>query len=103
MNEYLRYRAADLNHEEAIKLIEQFFYEKSVDRVKAATSEPETVMQRYFPQMNCYDCENYELSGKECRNRIEEKVLAKFLCSMKDTKVSQDSLLEKLKGLINEL
>lgn len=98
--EYLRYRLIGHTHEEASKLIFRFFLYAVAEQVIDEMSEPETVMERVFPQMNCPNCADCELKGKEC-DAAEWEIMDKIYSALKNgKKVSQEALLDYLKDFI---
>ena len=98
--EYLRYRLIGHTHEEASKLIFRFFLYAVAEQVIDEMSEPETVMERVFPQMNCPNCADCELKGKECDD-AEWEIMDKIYSALKNGKeVSQEALLTYLKEFI---
>ena len=98
--EYLRYRLIGHTHEEASKLIFRFFLYAVAEQVINEMREPETVMERIFPQMNCPNCAGCELKGKECDD-AEWEIMDKIYSALKNgKKVSQEALLAYLKEFI---
>jgi len=98
--EYLRYRHIGHTHEEASKLISRFFLKNVAEQVIEEMREPKTVMERLFPQMNCPNCAECELKGKECDDS-EWEVMDKIYNALKNgKKVSQESLLAYIKEFL---
>ena len=98
--EYLRYRHIGHTHEEASTLIRRFFLKNVAEQVIEEMHEPKTIMKRLFPQMNCPNCAECELKGKECDDS-EWEVMDKIYTALKNgKKVSQESLLAYIKEFL---
>jgi ribosomal protein S12 methylthiotransferase accessory factor len=94
-------RAANLglDDEGSFNLISELFGEELALRVRAEAEDPDGILKRNFPKLNCYDCENCELNGKGCDNMVEEEIQIKIKDAMKDSRVSQQELLDILSSL----
>lgn len=87
----------DLNS--AHKVIKTLFRKEIAERVIYETEDFSKMLQRVFPQMKCFDCENCELAGKYCNKLEDEKFLLKIKDAFSRSKVSQVELLEFLKKI----
>ena len=88
-----------LDKEGAFGLVYSLFGEEIASRVRAEAEDPDGILKRNFPKMNCFDCENCELNGKGCNNMIEEEIYIRIKDAMKGSGVSQQELLDRLSSL----
>ena len=100
--ELSRYRDIGMNSDDSYKLIHKLFRPDVASRVEEETRDPETMMRKAFPKLNCYDCEHCELAGKECRMPQEAELWRKIKAAMSRSTVSQTVMLEKLRSLIHD-
>lgn len=96
---WCRARGLGLDDEGAFKLVSELFGEEKASRIRDEAADPDGILRRNFPKMNCFDCENCELNGKGCDNMVEEDIHIKIKDAMKDSKVSQQELLDRLSSL----
>lgn len=89
----------NIERDNALKVIKNLFRDDIADRVIYEVENPEEMMRRVFPQMNCYDCENCALSDKYCDNLVEEKVFKKIKDALAKSTVSQENLLDYFNNL----
>lgn len=92
-------RMLGLDDEECFRLLSELFGAGPASRVRDEAGDPDGILKRNFPAMRCFDCEHCELNGKGCDNLIEEEIQKKIKDAMKDSKVSQQELLERLNSL----
>jgi hypothetical protein len=95
-------RVLGLDDEGACNLVSTLFGEELASRVREEISDPEGILKRNFPKMRCFDCENCELNGKGCNNLVEEEIHIRIKDAMKDSRVSQQELLERLQSISAE-
>jgi hypothetical protein len=67
--------------------------------VKEETENPADMLKKVFPRLNCYDCKNCPIAGLHCEYPAAAEILKKLDRAMARSSVSQEALLEKLKGL----
>lgn len=92
---YLRLRKAGTDAEEAIRAIRALYHPRIAEEVCRAVSDPEGIMQRLFPRMNCYGCEDCR-ARSECEYPARQELRKKVLRAMKKENVSQERLLDAL-------
>ena len=102
MAKYTSVRMNGGDGETARSLVRVLFRKDAAERVCADTDDLQTVMERRFPQLNCYDCENCPAAGRECRYPGNREVIKKILAAMKAENVDQQALLEELIGLYKD-
>ncbi len=99
MMEYARLLGNDASREDALSSLSFLFGRDAAERVEEETENPETMLQKVFPKLNCYDCEHCPLAGVHCEYPEAAKILQKLNRAMEHTAVSQEKLLERLKEL----
>ena len=101
LSEYARYCAIGLDQEQVFKTLHKLYRADVADRVKAEVGDPETMMRKVFPKLNCPDCANCPIAGTECKQPQEAEVNRKIKRAMSHSRVSQTALLENLNDLMN--
>ena len=99
--ELARYREFGLDTDEACRLLHKMFREDVAARVEEETRDPQTMMQKVFPRLRCFHCDNCELAGNECTAPQEAEIRRKLKKAMAYSTVSQNALLERLQSLIS--
>lgn len=99
LTEFTRLLNCGIEIPAAHKVISLLFDSKTAERVIYETEDFSQMLQRAFPQMNCYDCEHCELSGKYCTKFEDEKIFMKIKDAIGKSKVSQAALLDYLKNI----
>lgn len=99
LTEYTRLLSRGIDRTAALKVIKKLFRDEIADRVIYEVEDPAEMMRRVFPKMNCYDCENCEMSKKYCAKLDEEKVFMKIKDALAKSTVSQENLLDYFKNL----
>lgn len=72
---------------------------ETASRARNNTQSSAALLKNHFPKLKCFDCDSCELNGHGCENLEEEKILMRIKDAMKDSTVSQEALLKKLKAL----
>ena len=85
-----------MDSDEAVHLVSELHGEEAAAKIGELLSDRENILRKNFPQLRCWDCEHCELNGSGCTNLIEESILIRIKDAMKDSKVSQQELLERL-------
>ena len=101
LSEYARYCAIGLDQEQVFKTLHKLYRADVADRVEAEVGDPETMMRKVFPKLNCPDCANCPIAGTECKQPQEAEVNRKIKRAMSHSRVSQTALLENLNDLMN--
>lgn len=99
MMEYARLLGCDASREDALSSLAFLFGRDAAERVKDETGNPETMLQKVFPKLNCYDCAHCPLAGVHCEYTEAAKILQKLNRAMERTAVSQEDLLRRLEEL----
>ncbi|MCR5137050.1 MAG: YcaO-like family protein [Oscillospiraceae bacterium] len=99
MMEYAGLLGNGASREDALSSLSFLFGRDAAARVREETADPETMLQKVFPKLNCFDCEHCPLSGVHCEYPEAAKILRKLNRAMEHTAVSQENLLERLKEL----
>lgn len=99
VSHWCRARVMGLDDEGAFNLVSALFGEENASRIRDEAADPDGILRRNFPKMNCFDCENCELNGKGCNNMVEEEIHIRIKDAMKDSRVSQQELLDRLSSL----
>ena len=97
MIQYCRYRSIGMDAEAAFRVLHRMFREDAACRVEYEVKDPDTMMGKVFPHLNCPDCGGCALAGKECHMPEEKEVLRKIRSALSRSSVSQQVLLDKLK------
>ena len=97
--EYARYRSLGLDAEQTLKVLRRVFRADVAERVRDQVKDPEDMLRKVFPKLNCPDCEGCPLAGTECLQPQEEEVFRKIRAAMAHSRVSQAELLETLTTL----
>jgi ribosomal protein S12 methylthiotransferase accessory factor len=92
-------RKLGLDSEGAGDIVSSLFGDEIASRVRDEMADPGGILKRNFPGLNCFDCENCELSGNGCGQLVDEEIYIRIKDAMKDSKVSQQELLERLLSL----
>jgi len=100
MTEYVRARANGLEHEEAARVLRLLYRESTALRVLDEVQDLTNILKKIYPRVTCFDCEQCPLDGKECVNRQEVEVNKRIKDAMKESRVSQEQLLEHLLQLL---
>ena len=98
--EYARYRAIGLGEEQVAALIRSLFQPEIAARVEEETRDPETMLQKVFPHVHCFDCGKCALAGKECMQPQVQEIRHKITTAMASSHVSQTKMLSSLKKLL---
>ena len=99
MAEYARVLGAGADRENALSATAFLFGREAAERVKEETENPADMLKKVFPRLNCYDCKNCPIAGLHCEYPAAAEILKKLDRAMAQSSVSQEALLEKLKGL----
>ena len=99
---YASARKNGVDNEAAHRLIRALYREDAAERVCRETGDASLIMERMFPKLSCFDCENCEAAGSSCKYQDVRTVLNKISGSMKAENVNQDALLWYLEGLYSK-
>ena len=100
--EYARYRSLGLDLDETFKVLRRLFRADVADRVRDQVKDPEEMLRKVFPKLNCPNCEGCPLAGTECLQPQEEEAFRKIRAAMAHSRVSQTELLETLTKLADD-
>ena len=89
-------RITGLDNDEAVHLVSELHGEEAAAKTGELLSDRENILKKNFPRLRCWDCSNCGLNGNGCTNLIEESILIRIKDAMKDSRVSQQELLERL-------
>ena len=96
MVQYVRALSSGFDDNKAKILIGKLYPDTIASCLAEDVSDPETVMERRFPRLNCYDCANCPLAGKDCAYPDTREIVIKVMRAMKTENVSQEKLLKIL-------
>lgn len=81
-----------------IHAVIKYLYAPAISaRIVEETVDVAKILEKVFPQMNCFDCENCALAGKHCEYPTAAEIHKKIKAAMSKSAVSQKNLLEDLK------
>ena len=100
LSEYARYRGMGLESSQVYKLIRSLFDPEVAARVEEETRDPETMLQKVFPHLHCYECSQCELAGKDCLQPQAQEIWHKIKAALSSSCVSQTELLAGLRKLL---
>ena len=96
MVQYVRALSWNFDDEKAKALIRKLYPDDIASCIAEDVSDPETIMERKFPKLHCYNCENCPLAGKDCTYPDTREIVIKTMSAMKTENVSQEKMLKML-------
>ena len=104
MANYARWRGWGLGRLDALALAERL-HPKNIARKVAEDTEPEGIMQRNFPSLNCRDgfgCDECQTGGDGmCQGKVELELFYRMWEGMAKSEVSQEALCQALRPYAN--
>ena len=97
MAEYSECRKNGLVAEKSMVLVRAIYREDIAERVNKNISAGKDIMRQQFEKINCIDCANCKITGKECTYPDTRESVRKVMSAMKKENASQEEMLELLK------
>ncbi len=83
--------------EKSMALVRAVCRNDIAERVNRVVSDIDNVMKRQFEKVNCFDCANCKIAGRECTYPVTREIVRKVMSAMKKENASQEEMLELLK------
>lgn len=98
MSELARYLENGVSREAAIDALQFLYGEEPARRAEYETQDPASMMEKVFPKLSCFDCEQCSLAGIHCEYPEAAKIIQKINQALQKSCVSQEELLKKLQS-----
>jgi len=102
LSELARYLGTGVAREDALSATEFLFGEEPVQKAAWETEDPHTMLEKVFPRLQCFDCDNCSLAGVHCEYPEAAGIIRKINKALADSKVSQEQLLDELSVVTRE-
>ena len=83
--------------EKSMALVRAVCRNDIAERVNRVVSDIDNVIKRQFEKVNCFDCANCKIAGRECTYPVTREIVRKVMSAMKKENASQEEMLELLK------
>ena len=102
MSKFASVKELGCDDEQAREVIRKLCREDIAGAVCRDTEDIAHILERKFPRVHCYDCENCPIAGTDCANPAIRELLSKTAKAMKAENVNQEALLGTLTALWND-
>ena len=97
ITDMVRFREMGMDEDQVYMLLYHLYRKDVASRVEEETRDPETMLQKVFPRLSCFECDKCELAGTECLQPQEREVMGLVRTAMAQSHVSQTQLLSNLR------